>query len=122
MANLVVSGALLRCSMGSATSTLLVPGAGGPIAGGLPIATTADNKAIQNIRPFGLCSSPANPGAGPNKPPPLCIPVIVTPWIPGSPTVRASNVPVLNQTCQCHCQWTGVISILTPGQQGTTVS
>jgi hypothetical protein len=121
MPNLVVSGALLRCSMGSATSTLLVSPAGGPTAGGLPIATISDNKAIQNIRPFGVCSSPVNPAVGPNKPPPPCIPVIVTPWIPGSPTVRAGNVPVLNQSCLCHCQWAGVISILTAGQQGTMV-
>jgi hypothetical protein len=122
MPTLVVSGAMLSCSMGSAPSGLLVPAAGGPTAGGMPVATIADTKAIANIRPFGVCASGANPEVGPYNPRPPCLPAIPRPWIPGSPNVRARNIPVLNHTSQCLCQWGGVISILTPGQQTTTVS
>lgn len=120
MPTLVVSGAMLRCTMGSSPSTLQVP-PGGPTVGGLPVATIANVQPLANIRPFGVCSSPANPAGGPNKPPPPCVPAIASPWIPGSPSVKAGNVPVLNQACQCQCKWGGVISILTPGQQTTTV-
>ena len=122
MPTLVVSGAMLRCTMGSAPSPLQVDG-GGPTAGGLPIATIANNKSGQNIQPFGNCDSDANLGASRKRPRPgvapsfpQCMPVIVSPWIPGSPGVMAGNVPVVSSTCQCRCQWGGVISILNPGQ------
>ncbi len=122
MPNLVTSGATLACTLGTATSLFQVPAVGGITAGGVPVATIADHKAMVNIRPFGVCTSPTNPGGGANRPPPPCVPAIVTPWMPGSPSVRTGNVPVLNDTGQCRCQWGGVVSILAPGQQTTTVS
>ena len=121
MLGLVTSGALLRCSLGSAPSTLLVPAAGRPAAGGNPVATVADNQAFQNIRPFGVCASTANPAASPSARP-ACVPVIATPWVPGSPSVKAGGMAVLNSACQCHCQWGGVVSVVSPGQQSTTVA
>lgn len=121
MPNLVTSGATMRCTLGTATSLLRIPAVGAVTAGGLPVATTADHKAMVNVQPFGVCISPTNPGGGPNRQPPPCVPVIVTPWIPGSPNVRTGNVPILNHTCQCQCQWGGMVSILSPGQQTTTV-
>ena len=64
MPSLVTSGATLRCSMGSTTSTLVVPPGRGVVAGGNPVATVADHVALVNIQPFGLCASTANPGGG----------------------------------------------------------
>lgn len=121
MPNLVTAGATLKCTLGSAASLLQIPAAG-ITAGTVPVATTAHNTPMTNIRPFGLCTAQANPAAGPNKPPPPCVPAGVAPWTPGSPTVRAGNIPVLTHTCQCHCQWGGVISIVAAGQQTTTAA
>jgi hypothetical protein len=121
MPGLVTSGALLRCSLGSAPSTLLVTASGRATAGGNPVATIADNTAMQNIRPFGVCASSINPAASPSARP-ACVPIIATPWSPGSPSVRTGNLPVLNSACQCHCQWGGVVTVVSPGQQSTTVA
>ena len=123
MPNLVVSGAMLRCSKGTSPSALAVTR--GVNAGGHSVATVADSRPMVNIRPFGQCTSTANPAshvpsAGAIIPVP-CVP-ITGPWTPGSPSVRAGTSPVLNHTCQCHCQWGGVVTILSPGQQTTTVA
>ncbi|HEU5219827.1 MAG TPA: DUF4280 domain-containing protein [Gemmatimonadales bacterium] len=127
MGTLVVSGAMLRCTMGSSTSTLAVA-PGGATAGGLPIATVSSNVATTNIRPFGQCASPTNPSAGRQLTRlgvtpvlPACVPVITSPWMPGSATVRTAGLPVVDHTCQCQCQWGGAISVVSPGQQSTSV-
>ena len=120
MPNLVVSGATLRCTMGSAPSALVVA-PDHPRAGGQPVATILDNKPVVNIPPFGLCSSPSNPGVLGRRLPP-CAPAIPAAWTPGSSRVKAGNVSVLHQSCQCACQWGGVISIVAPGQQTTSAS
>ena len=78
---------------------------------------------IANIPPFGVCSSLANPmvaaataaALGVLTPMP-CIPVTPAPWVPGSPTVLIGGMPALTNTCQCMCNWGGVITITMPGQ------
>ena len=123
MPNLVTAGATLRCSMGSATSALQVVDARTVNDGGKPVAIVSDAKALVNILPFGQCSSTANPRYSPRQrvlPP--CTPVFPASWIPGSPSVKAGGLPLLNSGCQCPCQYGGVVTILTPGQQTTTVA
>ncbi len=81
-----------------------------------------------NIPPFGMCMSLANPAVaaataaalGVLTPMP-CVPVTPAPWVPGSPTVPIGNMPALNNTCQCMCNWAGVITISVPGQVTTQV-
>lgn len=124
MAIQVVMGATLQCSFGLAPSTLMVIPKGPPVMDGGPLAATImDFAPVANILPFGMCSSIANPtvaaataaALGVLTPMP-CLPVTVSPWVPGSPTVLINNFPALNNSCKCMCTWGGVISVLAPGQ------
>lgn len=117
----VCGGAMMACSFGMAPSTLMVTPMNKTVST-MPIATIMDNIPMMNIMPFGMCSSPANPtvaaataaALGVLTPMP-CIPVIVGPWAPGSPTVIIGNYPALNNTCKLMCSWGGVIQITNPG-------
>lgn len=124
MAIQVVMSATLQCSFGLAPSTLMVIPKGPPVMDGGPLAATImDFAPMANILPFGMCTSLANPtvaaataaALGVLTPMP-CIPVTVSPWFPGSPTVLINNFPALNNSCKCMCTWGGVISVLNPGQ------
>jgi hypothetical protein len=89
----------------------------------MPIANIMDNKPILNITPFGMCNSMGNPAVaaataaalGALTPMP-CVPVTAAPWAPGSPTVLVSNMPALNNSSKCMCNFGGVIQIVNPGQ------
>lgn len=123
MAIEVVTGAVLQCSFGAAPSALNVLPVNRVMASGPPAANIMDHKPMVNILPFAMCSSPANPmvatataaAAGVLTPMP-CIPVTTSPWIPGAPTVLIGNMPALNNSSKCMCNWGGVISINFPGQ------
>ncbi|MGB6297047.1 MAG: DUF4280 domain-containing protein [Rivularia sp. (in: cyanobacteria)] len=107
----VVMGAVLICSFGKTPSSLIVIPKGTPtIVGGKPAATIMDYAPIVNIPTFGICTSPINPTK------PTCVPVIPSPWIPGSPLFSIHNAPALNDTCKCICSWGGVIQIMQSGQ------
>ncbi|MFN9371765.1 MAG: DUF4280 domain-containing protein [Planctomycetaceae bacterium] len=120
---LVVQGATLSCSFGTATSSLLVPPGNRPTVLGLPTANIGDHSPIANVPPFGLCWSLANPAVaaattaalGTLTPIP-CIPALPTPWTPGSPKTLVATLPALNLMCRCACVWGGIVSILEPGQ------
>jgi hypothetical protein len=122
MGQLVTSGAVLQCTFGLAPSTLNVLPAN-MVTAGAPAATIQDNKPMVNIPPFGMCNTPSNPAvaaattaaSGVLTPAP-CVPVIAAPWAPGSPTVMIKNVPALNNSSKCMCNWGGVISINSAGQ------
>jgi hypothetical protein len=122
----VVAGALLRCSMGSTPSMLVVLPVNRTLASGPPAATILDHVPLLNILPFGVCSSLANPqvaattaaALGVLTPQP-CIPATPAPWVPGAPTVLIGGVPALDDACHVMCLWAGVIQVTFPGQ--TTV-
>ncbi|MFM9902642.1 MAG: DUF4280 domain-containing protein [Polaromonas sp.] len=127
----VVTGASIMCSFGAAPSVLSPIPKGPPVmAGGPPVCTIMDHVPIANIKPFGVCRSPANPmvAAAMAIPPPgvlkpmPCIPVTPAPWVPGSPTVLINNFPALNNSSKCMCTWGGVIQIVVPGQFTTMVA
>ena len=122
MAVLVVDGAVLSCSFGTAPSSLAASPAspaGGTSAGA---ATIMDFAPFVNIRPFGLCSSLANPAVNvPPFTPKPCIPATASPWVPGSPTVTIGGLPALDSACTCNCLWAGVVSVITPGQLAAQV-
>ncbi|MBP3961279.1 MULTISPECIES: DUF4280 domain-containing protein [Paenibacillus] len=122
MGQLVCQGAMLQCSFGVAPSALNVLPAN-RVMTAMPIANIMDNKPMVNIMPFGMCSSLANPqvaaataaALGALTPMP-CIPVTAAPWAPGSPTVLVANMPALNNSSKCLCNWGGMIQITVPGQ------
>lgn len=122
---LVVNGAQLECTLGAAPGTLVVIPEGPPVTiDEMPVATIADIVPIENIEPFGLCSSLANPevaaataaASGVLTPMP-CVPVIPDPWEPVAPTVLVDEQPALTALSHCECAWGGVISIVFPGQE-----
>lgn len=121
MSMCVCGGASLMCSFGMAPSVFMVTPEK-QVATTMPLATIMDNVPFKNIMPFGMCTSLANPtvaaataaALGVLTPMP-CLPVIVAPWVPGSPTVQIGNLPVLNQNCKLMCSWAGVIQITNPG-------
>lgn len=129
MAQQVVAGAMMMCSFGVAPSTLVVLPTNKTMCGGPPAANIMDSKPIVNIPPFGMCMSIANPmvaaattaAMGVLTPMP-CIPFTVAPWSPGSATVMLGNMPALNNTSMCNCNWGGVITISYAGQATTMIA
>jgi hypothetical protein len=124
---LVVNGALMQCTFGMAPSALIVLPANRVMAG-TPAANIMDNKPMVNIPTFGMCQSLANPtvasataaALGVLTPMP-CIPMTSAPWAPGCPTVMIANMPALNNSSKCLCNWGGVISINMAGQFQTSI-
>ena len=123
MATLVVEGAVLQCSFGVAPGELNVLPEQRVLANKLPAAVVTDFIPMENIMPFGMCTSLANPevaaataaAEGVLTPMP-CIPCTVTPWVPGSPTCLLGKIPALTNSSMCTCAWGGEITISVPGQ------
>jgi len=122
MPPLVVSGAMMTCSFGVAPATLNASSAPTVMAGA-PAATIMDHVPMENIPPFGMCTTQSNPAvaaataAALGVPTPsACIPNTVTPWAPGATATTINNFPALTATCTCNCMWGGVITITNPGQ------
>lgn len=123
MPTTVTNGAILQCTFGFTPSPLTVIPTSRVSASKMSAATVLDNKPMVNIKPFGMCSAPSNPAViaatsaalGVFTPAP-CIPNTITPWVPGSATVKAGMVPVINNTCKLNCLWGGLISVTMPGQ------
>jgi hypothetical protein len=119
----VVNGALLQCSFGVAPSSLVVLPVNRMLSSNQPAANILDHIPMVNIMSFGACMSIANPAVaaatsaalGVLTPMP-CIPMTMSPWVPGSPTVLLANMPVLNNTSTCMCMWGGVVTVAMPGQ------
>ena len=123
MPNQVCMGAMLKCSMGLAPSSLVVLPVNRVMTSYVPAANIMDNKPMVNIMPFGMCQSPANPtvaaataaALGVLTPMP-CIPNTPAPWAPGAPTVMIANMPALDDTSKLMCLWAGVIEVTYAGQ------
>lgn len=119
----VCMGAMLKCSMGMAPSSLVVLPKNKVLTSNQPAANIMDNIPMTNIMPFGMCKSPANPqvaaataaAMGTLTPMP-CVPSTPAPWTPGSPKVLIANMPALNDSSKLMCIWAGVIEISNPGQ------
>ena len=128
MALQVCNGATLQCSMGLAPSSLVVLPVNRVSTGEQPDANIMDHVPMVNIMPFGMCTSPANPSVaaataaamGVLTPMP-CIPVTVSPWVPGAPTVLLASMPTLDNQCTLNCMWAGIIQIVSPGEMTVSV-
>lgn len=121
MAYLMTTGCPLECSFGLTPSAMIaLPLPGVPTVNGLPVATILDIE-IENVPPFGLCSSPANPeviaataaAMGVLTPMP-CVPVIVDPWEPPSELVSYDGLPLATVESKCLCAWGGEIAVDAP--------
>ena len=123
MAIQVCNGATLQCSMGMAPSSLVVLPVNRTFTDQVPDANIMDHVPMENIMPFGVCMSIANPevaaataaALGVLTPMP-CIPNTPAPWIPGAPTVLLGNMPTLDNVSKLMCIWAGVITFVTPGE------
>lgn len=118
----VCTGANLCCSFGLTPSVFMVL-PNNKVINNMPLGNIMDYKPMVNIMPFGMCSSLANPtvaaatasALGVLTPMP-CMPVITSPWVPGSPTCLIGGNPALNNSCKLMCMYGGVITVLNPGQ------
>jgi len=87
------------------------------------VATIMDHQPMVIITPFGLCMSLDNPmvaaatsaASGVLTPQP-CLPMTMTPWVPGAATVLRGRQPSLDNTCTLNCIWAGVIQVTAPVQ------
>ncbi len=128
MPNHVCHGAMLKCAMGMAPSSLVVLPLNMQTTSNVPAANIMDHIPMVNIMPFGMCQSPANPtvaaataaALGVLTPMP-CIPVTPAPWAPGAPTVMLANMPALDKPSMLMCNWGGVITIEQEGQMTHTI-
>jgi Domain of unknown function (DUF4280) len=119
----VCNGATLQCMMGMAPSNLVVLPVNRVSTTEQPDANIMDFVPLENIMPFGMCMSPANPEVaaataaafGVLTPMP-CVPVTVSPWVPGGETVLLAGAPTLDNTCTLMCMWGGVIQVVSPGE------
>lgn len=116
--NLVNMGSMLKCSKGTAPSSLIVS-LPTVTAESPPAATVMDFVPLENIPSFGMCMSQANPevaaataaAEGVLTPMP-CVP-LTTPWTPGMPTITIGGQPALDAASKCLCGWGGEITIQT---------
>jgi hypothetical protein len=124
MPNIVCTGAAMQCSMGMAPSNFAASGT--QVLAGAPVGVVSDTTA-SNIPPFGMCQSLSNPqvasatsaAQGVLTPQP-CMPMVVSPWSPGSADVSIGGVPALDDSSQCSCGWGGAITITSAGQTSAT--
>ena len=122
MAKIVVHGATLTCSCGTAPSSLTVLPTVVSEADAQPTATVDDFVPMLNIAPFGMCTTQVNPqvaaataaALGTPTPQP-CIPVTTAPWSPGSSLVTLDGRKALTNDSTCNCQWAGSISVTDAG-------
>jgi hypothetical protein len=123
MAQLVVSGAMVKCmfAAGPPVPLSVVPGA---VTAGAPTATVMDFNPMVNIPVMGSCTSPSNPATKNPSGQAPCTPAIVAPWTPGSPSVMIGGQPALTDDSACSCTLGApmCITITTAGQLAAGVS
>lgn len=127
MPPLVSAGAMISCSMATPPTPmpLATTPKATPVTVEAPAASTQDFVPLTNVPSFGMCAAMANPAvaaataakSGAFTPAP-CMPALSTPWTPGASGVQISGQPALHQGCQATCAWGGVITILSPGNNG----
>ena len=126
MPPLVSAGATIACSMGTTPAVLATTPKSTPVSVGSPGASVEDYVPLTNVPSFGMCSSMANPAvqaataakSGAFTPAP-CMPAVSTPWTPGATRVKVGGQPALHSGCQATCAWAGVITISSPGNEGS---
>lgn len=122
MSKLVVNGANMQCNQGTSPASLTILPTNQVDSNQQWAATVNDYIPMMNIPAFGMCQTQANPqvaaataaAQGVLTPQP-CIPVVTSPWSPGSSAVKIQEMAALTDDSKCNCQWTGQISITSAG-------
>lgn len=125
----VVAGAILSCSQGSQLSRMKMPVSHGVFAKGKPQMNVMDFKPLDNIMPFGKCSSLSNPAVaqataannGVLTPMP-CMPVLTMPWLDGKTDKLVDGFPALLNKSTNMCLHCGQIKVEDDGQDLAGVS
>ena len=116
MANVVLKGARIKCTMCDGYSRLIVTD---PHAEGFIEANIKDNQSVLNIPFFGCCNSMKNPSveyaternAGVLAPI-ICVPKIVDPWKNVTePEKKVRGEDALMSDATLECSWDGIIEI-----------
>lgn len=119
----VVEGATLKCSFGDSTSKFMVPVKHEVYINDKSQGNMMDFIPMANIKPFGMCSSMANPtvslatsnaGGVLQKMP--CIPAIKDPWLCCKSDVQINGFPAILSSSKLMCTWCGVIEFQDDGQ------
>ena len=121
----VCSGAIMKCTMGTAPAKLTVLPTRTIFLAGQPQANISDHQTMVNLAPFGLCRSLAFPptaaataaALGTLTPTP-CMHNTPAPWFVGKMDTLLQGQPALLKSCKCQCMWGGTISLVTDGQMG----
>jgi hypothetical protein len=101
----VVEGATIRCTMGTADSTLI--GATGLFKVGSNYAATIDDhRGPMNLGTFFMCKNTKQ----------LCTPITPAPWVGACSSINTGNVPLLSSGATLNCVNCGTISIVDAGQ------
>ena len=127
MPKLVAELAMLKCSMGSVASPMLLLSRKVHACAN-NAADTHDSMPNTNIAPFGQCSSQANPAvqaatkANQGKPATAaCMPLVLMPWFDGAAKVTVVKLPALNDGSTALCAWAGKITVQDAGPEKVTV-
>lgn len=114
---IVVNGAILKCSQGSATSSLKINTDKNITINGNTLAIISETTPTTNIQAFGMCSSTSNPevqniiaqtkGATKEY---ACTPKSIGKWTNGVPFFMGEE-KVVSDKSTCNCTWGGEISI-----------
>jgi Domain of unknown function (DUF4280) len=116
--NLVCTGASLQCSFGTTPAAFAASGADVSATDAAGVVTDVGEE---NVPPFGLCSSLANPAVAAANSPQPCVPVL-SPWTPGAARVTIGEVSALDDASQCNCSWGGVVTVSSAGQLSASAS
>ena len=121
----LTTGCVLTCSFGVAPSVFVALDLPGKpvIDGAMTTATMMEFVPFDNILPFGMCSSLANPevaaataaAMGVLTPMP-CVPVLAAPWTPPSSLAFYEDLPLATVDSICLCAWGGEISVDAPAE------
>ena len=129
MGQLVVNGALCKCTMGLAPCSLTFLPLHRTTGSKQPVGTIMDRIPFLNIFGFSLCNSLANPivaAATAAKfgvfTPAACLPTLPAPWIPGTLKTKIGKIPALDSNSVLNCVYGGVISISFAGQATISVN
>jgi hypothetical protein len=121
MSEQVISGAVLRCTFGTAPASLNVSSQPRVMIEQQPAASVVDYQSLNAPELFGICNSPSNPifmSTGNN---PACTPNVAAGWQPGAPNVLIGNFRALNSVSTCICMYAqGTIAIQSAKSGGAT--
>ncbi|WP_222912611.1 DUF4280 domain-containing protein [Candidatus Nesciobacter abundans] len=119
----VTSSGCMSCTMGLIPSMLGVLPINRVMTDSKIQSNIMDHMPLVNVMSFGMCKTPTNPavaaviiaslGSVTQAP---CIPMTMSPWMPGSPTVLVGGKPAVSKDCKLMCAYGGMISITSPGQ------